>query len=118
MPRGFQSGSVAAPIKAKRYYPLVDRAVVEPIPNDTMTESGLHIPESATGLADHARVVSVGPGTRYTEDGETRFHPMDIKPGDRIVLSNRYAGTQFNHEGTEYYVVERSEIIGVVDEDA
>ena len=56
-------------------------------------------------------VVAVGPGTR-DEDG--KLHPLDVKPGDRV-LFGKWSGTEVKIDGEDLLIMKESDIMGVLD---
>lgn len=93
--------------------PLADRLVVEPIEQETRTESGLFIPETAKEKPQQGRVLAVGPGT-YKEGSSERI-PMDVKEGDRVLFA-KYAGTDFKMSGKELKILKENDVLAVISE--
>lgn len=91
--------------------PLDDRVVVKPIEADTMTASGLYLPESAKEKPVQGKVVAVGPGKKL-DTGERA--PMNVKKGDTVVYS-RYAGTEVEIKGADHLIMRESELLGVLE---
>ncbi|WP_111706644.1 co-chaperone GroES [Lutibacter citreus] len=85
--------------------PLADRVLVEPLPAETTTASGLIIPDSAKEKQQKGTVLAVGNGTKD--------EPMTVKVGD-TVLYGKYAGTEIDVEGTEYLIMRESDILAIV----
>ncbi|GJM18278.1 MAG: 10 kDa chaperonin [Phycisphaeraceae bacterium] len=90
--------------------PLEDRVLVKPIEKDSMTESGLYLPEAAKEKPIQGKVISTGPG-KVLENG-TRAE-MSIKKGDTVVYS-KYAGTEVEIEGKDHLILRESELLGVI----
>lgn len=91
--------------------PLHDRVIVRRVEAETKTAGGLIIPDTATEKPIQGEVVSVGPGVR-DEDGNV--HPLDVKPGDRVLFS-KWGGTEIKLDGEDLLVLKESDIIGVVE---
>ncbi len=85
--------------------PLADRVLVEPLPAETTTASGLIIPDSAKEKQQKGTVIAVGNGTKD--------EPMTVKVGD-VVLYGKYAGTEIELDGTEYLIMRESDILAIV----
>jgi chaperonin GroES len=85
--------------------PLADRVVIEPLPAETTTASGLIIPDSAKEKQQKGTVMAVGSGTKD--------EPMTVKVGD-TVLYGKYSGTEIVFEGTEYLIMRESDILAIV----
>lgn len=85
--------------------PLADRVLVEPLPAETTTASGLILPDSAKEKQQKGTVVAVGKGTKD--------EPMTVKVGD-TVLYGKYSGTELVIENTEYLIMRESDILAIV----
>ena len=85
--------------------PLADRVMIEPLPAETTTASGLIIPDSAKEKQQKGTVMAVGSGTKD--------EPMTVKVGD-TVLYGKYSGTEIVFEGTEYLIMRESDILAIV----
>jgi chaperonin GroES len=85
--------------------PLSDRVVIEEIPADSATASGIILPDSAQEKPLRGVVVGVGDG----RSGE----PMTVKVGD-TVLYGKHSGTQITLGGKNYLIMHEYEIFAVV----
>tara|TARA_X000001036_G_scaffold348598_1_gene328964 strand:- start:6 stop:284 length:279 start_codon:yes stop_codon:yes gene_type:complete len=85
--------------------PLADRVLIEPAAAETKTSSGIIIPDSAKEKPQKGSVVAVGKGTK--ED------PITVKVGDQV-LYGKYAGTELQHEGSDYLIMKESDILAIV----
>lgn len=85
--------------------PLADRVLVEPAAAETTTSSGIIIPDTAKEKPQRGTIVAVGPGTAD--------HPITVKVGD-VVLYGKYAGTELNHDGTDYLIMKESDIFAII----
>ena len=85
--------------------PLLDRVVIEPMPAETTTASGLIIPDTAKEKQQKGIVAAVGNGKKdYT---------MTVKVGD-TVLYGKYSGTELKYEGTDYLIMKEEEIYAIL----
>lgn len=91
--------------------PLGDRVVVQPTERETMTASGLVLPDTIKEKPQEGKVLAVGPG-RLLESGE--YAEMDIKEGDRVIYS-KYSGTEFKQDGQEMLVLSERDILAVLE---
>lgn len=105
-------------------FPLNDTVVLIEDPRDTITQSGIHLPDgyrlkvgekemnySATRLnARTGTVVAVGPGLQYP-DG-TR-NPLSVVPGERV-LFERMTGVEIKYNQGSYLIVEEKSILAVI----
>ena len=92
------------------FRPLQDRVLVRRVDEEEKTAGGIIIPDTAKEKPQQGKVVAVGPG-RTTDEG--KLIDMPIKNGDSVIYS-KYAGTEYNEEGTEYLIVRESDILAIV----
>jgi chaperonin GroES len=96
---------------ALSFKPLADRVVVEAAPAETMTASGIYIPETAQEKPQQGVVVAAGPG-KYA-DLTGNLIPLSVKVGDQVLYS-KYAGTEVTIDGKEYLVMREADILGTL----
>lgn len=89
--------------------PLEDRVLIKPIEPETVTSSGLYLPESSKEKPIQGTVVAVGPGKVLENGGRAS---MSIANGDRVVYP-KFAGTEVTIEGDEHLILRESELLGV-----
>lgn len=87
--------------------PLYDRLLLEPIQEESMTLSGIILPESKD-KPTIARVVAIGD----LEDNESSHQ---IKIGDHVIYK-KYSATELKHNGQDYLIIERKDILALVEE--
>ena len=85
--------------------PLADRVLIEPLPAETKTASGLFIPDTAKEKPQRGTVVAVGNGTKD--------HDMTVKIGD-TVLYGKYAGVELKLESKDYLIMREDDILAIV----
>ena len=90
--------------------PLHDRVVVKRLDEEHKSAGGIVIPENAAEKPDQGEITAVGNG-KILEDGKIR--PLDVKVGDRV-LFGKYSGTTVKIEGTEYLVMRKEDIMGIM----
>src|SRR5215210_3622842 len=90
--------------------PLGDRVVVTAKAKDTMTSSGLALPDTASEKPQEGSVVSVGPG-RVLDNGKRV--EMDVKAGDSVLFA-KYSGTEVKLDGDEYLVIREGDLLAIV----
>ncbi len=96
---------------AMKLKPLGDRLVVEPRERESMTASGLVLPETAKEKPQEGEVIAVGPGRR-DEDGK-RIQ-MDVEVGD-IVLYAKYGGTEVKIDEKKLLILKESDVLAILD---
>ena len=85
--------------------PLADRVLILPAAAETKTSSGIIIPDSAKEKPQKGTVVAVGPGTDE--------NPITLKAGNSV-LYGKYAGTELQHDGSDYMIMKESDILAIV----
>ena len=85
--------------------PLADRVLVEPLPAETQTASGLFIPDSAQEKQHKGTVVAVGTGKKD--------EPLTVKIGD-TVLYGKYSGSELKLEGTHFLMMREEDIMAII----
>ncbi len=90
--------------------PLQDNVIVEPLKEDSMTASGIVIPDTVSKEKPmRGTVLSVGPGKM---DAQGKIVPVGVSEGD-IVLFTKYAPTEIKIEGKELYVLGADSILAI-----
>ena len=90
--------------------PLEDKIVVQASEPETMTASGIVIPDTAKEKPQEGKVLAVGPGR--VNDAGSRI-PMDVSVGD-VVLYTKYGGTEVKYNGEEYLILSARDVLAVV----
>lgn len=91
--------------------PTRDRIVIKVLEAETMTKSGLVIPDAATEKPNQGEVLATGEG-RITEDGT--LVPMEVKAGDRI-LFGKNAGHPIKIDGEDYHILKEDDVMAIVE---
>jgi len=90
--------------------PLSDRLVVKPLEAETVSKSGIVIPDTAKEKPQEGIVEAVGPG-RVDKDGNRIA--MEVQKGDKV-LFGKYAGDEFKVDGVEYKIIREDEVLGIL----
>jgi chaperonin GroES len=90
--------------------PIRDRILIKPEDKDTVTSSGIVIPDSAAEKPLKGKVLAVGTG-KIAEDGS--IIPLVIKEGD-TVLFGKTAGQTIKIEDVEHLILREEEIMAIV----
>ena len=85
--------------------PLDDRILLEPMPAEEKTSSGLIIPDSAKEKPRVGTVIAVGTDEDLNEK---------IKEGNKVLFA-KYGGDEVEMNGKEYRILQRSDILAVVE---
>jgi chaperonin GroES len=94
--------------------PLGDRILVERIEEESVTETGIVLPESAKEKSQRGKVVRLGDG-RQLESGDRAS--FQVKEGDTVLLP-KFGAQELNIEGdkdTDYLMVREEELLAVLD---
>jgi chaperonin GroES len=90
--------------------PIRDRIVIKLLEAETVTKSGLVIPDAAAEKPSQGEVLAAGSG-RVVEDGTVV--PMVIKEGDRVLFS-KHAGQTVKIDGQEYLIMREDDVMAIV----
>ncbi len=90
--------------------PLGDKVIVQRVEADQTTAGGILLPDSAKEKPKRGIILAVGNG-RLLDDG-TRSE-MQVKKNDEVLFTS-YAGTEIKVDGSEYMIMDESDILGVV----
>ncbi len=91
--------------------PLGDRVLVKPIEKETMTASGIMLPETAKEKPQEGEIIAVGQGRR-DEDGERIA--LDVEVGNKVLFA-KYAGTEVKIGDEKYLIMKESDILGIIE---
>lgn len=89
--------------------PLGDRVVLEALPKEEVTKSGIVLPDTAKEKPQEGRVVAVGTG-KLLDNGQRVA--LEVKEGDKVIFS-KYAGTEVKIDGKEYLIVNERDVLAV-----
>ena len=95
----------------KKIKPARDRILVQPTEVDTVTASGIVIPDNAKEKSMQGTVIAVGTG-RVTDEGVTI--PLAVNEGDKILYS-KHAGQAVKIDSTDYIVLEEDDVLAIVE---
>ena len=88
------------------------RLLVELEKAEDSTAGGVLLTESAKDKPNTGKVIAVGPGQKGEDD---EVEPVDIPVGATVLLT-KYAGSEFDgDDGEKYIVVQESEVIAVLE---
>ncbi|MDO8425580.1 MAG: co-chaperone GroES [bacterium] len=90
--------------------PLHDHVVVKPSSEETVTKSGIVLPDTAKEKPEQGKVVAVGPG-KVLSSGQRA--PMSVQVGD-LVLFKKYSPDEIKVGDEEFLVIKDEDILAVV----
>lgn len=85
--------------------PLGDRVLVKPLAAEEVTAGGIIIPDTAKEKPLKGQVIAVGKGI----DDKA----LTVKVDD-TVLYGKFVGTEVELEGTDYLIIQESEILAII----
>lgn len=91
--------------------PIQDRILIKPLNPETMTKTGIVIPDSVAEKSSQGKVIAAGPG-KITDDG--KFISLSVKEGDSV-LYNKFTGQTVKVDNEEFVVLKEDEIIAIVE---
>jgi chaperonin GroES len=91
--------------------PLSDRVVVKPLARESVTRSGIVLPDSTKEKPQEGEILAVGPG-KVLDNGKRVT--LDFQIGQRILFA-KYAGTEVKFNNEEYLILRESDIVGVLE---
>ena len=92
--------------------PIHDHVIVKPITEDTITKSGIVLPDTVDReKPEKGQIVAIGPG-KITESGARA--PMSVQIG-QTVMFKKYSPDEIKIEGNEYLVISDSDIIAILE---
>jgi chaperonin GroES len=91
--------------------PIRDRILVKPIEADTVTASGIVIPDNAQEKPMQGEVLGVGDG-KVTNDGT--IIPMTVKIGDKI-LYGKFSGQTVKIQNKDHIILKEDDVLAIVD---
>ena len=91
--------------------PLGDRVVVKPLDRETVTKSGIVLPDTAKEKPQEGEILAVGPG-KVLDNGKRIA--LEVQVGQRVLFA-KYAGTEVKMDNEEYLILRESDIMGIVE---
>lgn len=88
-----------------QFTPLADRILIKPIEEESVTKSGIIIPDTAKEKPQRGEIIAVGNGKKD--------EPLTVKVGD-IVLYGKYAGTELKLDNQDYLIMRESDVFAII----
>jgi chaperonin GroES len=98
------------PLVSVKIRPLGDRVVVKATSQETVTKSGIVLPDTAKEKPQEGEILAVGPG-KVMDNGKRAA--MEVTVGQKVLFA-KYAGTEVKMDGEEYLILRESDIMGIV----
>jgi chaperonin GroES len=91
--------------------PLGERVVVKPLASETVTRSGIVLPDTAKEKPQEGEILAVGPG-KVMDNGKRTS--LEVSVGQKVLFA-KYAGSEVKLDGEEYLILRESDIMGIVE---
>src|SRR5690348_15433993 len=91
--------------------PLGDRVVVKPLSRETVTKSGIVLPDTAKEKPQEGEILAVGSG-KVLDNGKRTT--LEVEVGQKVLFA-KYAGTEVKLDNEEYLILRESDIVGIVE---
>src|SRR5579872_6691539 len=91
--------------------PLGDRLIVKALARETVTKSGIVLPDTAKEKPQEGEVLAVGSG-KVLDNGKRTT--LEVQVGQRVLFA-KYAGTEVKMDGEEYLILRESDVMGIVE---
>jgi len=99
------------PTVSVKLRPLGDRVVVKATSRETVTKSGIVLPDTAKEKPQEGEILAVGPG-KVLDNGKRVT--LEVKVGQKILFA-KYAGSEVKMDDEEYLILRESDIMGIVE---
>ncbi len=91
--------------------PVEDNILIEPLERETVTASGIVIPDSVKEKPQQGKVLAVGDG-KHDESG--KLVPMSVKTG-QLVLYKKWGGNEIKANNKEYLIIKSEDVLAVIE---
>jgi chaperonin GroES len=91
--------------------PLGDRVVIKPLNRETVTKSGIVLPDTAKEKPQEGEILAVGSG-KVLDNGKRTS--LEVQVGQKVLFA-KYAGTEVKMDDEEYLILRESDIMGIIE---
>jgi len=85
--------------------------VVKPLSSETVTKSGIVLPDTAKEKPQEGEILAVGPG-KVLDNGKRTT--LEVSVGQKVLFA-KYAGSEVKLDGEEYLILRENDIMGIVE---
>ena len=87
--------------------PLGDRVIVEPLPKEETTKSGIILPDTVNKESrQEGKLIAIGRGEKITK--------LNLSTGQKVVFSE-YGGSEIKVDNQEYKILNHDDLLAVVE---
>lgn len=90
--------------------PLGDKVLLKRLEAQSVTKSGIVLPEAAKEKPKRGKILAVGDGKLLDSGERAKFQ---VKKGDEVIFAS-YAGTEIKVDGEELLILSEDEVLAVV----
>ena len=92
--------------------PLSDHILIEPMPEEQKTESGILLPETVEKeRPEQGKVIAVGPG-RKTSSG--KIIPLEVRAGQKVLFT-KYGPNEIKINKKDYLIAKEEDILAIIE---
>ena len=91
--------------------PLGDKIMLKRMEAESVTKSGIVLPETAKEKPKRGKVLAVGDGKLLDNGDRAKFQ---VKKGDEVIFAS-YAGTEIKVNDEELLILSEDEVLAVID---
>ncbi len=92
--------------------PLGERVLIKRLEEESKTEGGIYLPETAKEKSHKGEVIAVGEGKKL-KNGE--IVALSVRKNDKV-LFDKFGGTEVKIEGEEYIILKEDDILAIIEE--
>ncbi len=85
-----------------RIEPLGSRVLLRVLAEESVTKSGIHLPDTAKEKPQRGEVVAIGDDTEL----------IRVTPGDRVLFA-KYTGTEIRLDDADHLIIDAAELLAV-----
>lgn len=96
---------------AAKIRPLGDKILLKRVEAESVTKSGIVLPDAAKEKPKRGKIIAVGDGKLLDNGERAKFQ---VKKGDEVIFAS-YAGSELKVEGEEYLILSEDEVLAVIE---
>ena len=91
--------------------PLGDKVLLKRLEAQSVTKSGIVLPEAAKEKPKRGKVLAIGEGKLLDNGQRAKFQ---VKKGDEVIFAS-YAGTEVKVNGEELLILSEDEVLAIIE---
>jgi len=96
---------------AIKFRPLGDKILLKRSSAESVTKSGIVLPEGAQEKPKRGKVIAIGDGKLLDSGERAKF---TVKKGDEIIFAS-YAGTEVKIDNEEFMILGEDEVLAILE---